>query len=381
MADFQTNNPLLLSLFFLFSLSSFSLIQSSNYDQQELQWLDDKDDEISMFQSRHSSLRSCDFSKGKWVYDQTYPLYDANCPYLSSAVTCRKNGRPDSDYEKWRWKPRGCSIPRFDALDFLGRMRRKRIMLVGDSIMRNQWESLVCLVQSVVPTSRKSVIYNGPTMAFLALDFEMSIEFCWAPFLVELKREADGKRILHLDLIEENAKYWRGVDALVFDSAHWWTHSDKRSSWDFVMEGNNVYKGINPSLAYEKGMRTWAKWIDLNLDPRRTKVFFRTMSPRHNKENGGKCSKDTEPLKYLTRPHVPEPMVVLVKVLRSMEFPVSFQDVMTLSDLRRDGHPSVYARAAGGKNDQLVKEHSSDCSHWCLPGVPDTWNEILYAML
>lgn len=42
-------------------------------------------------------------------------------------------------------------------------------MLVGDSIMRNQWESLVCLVQSVVPTSRKSVIYNGPTMAFLAL--------------------------------------------------------------------------------------------------------------------------------------------------------------------------------------------------------------------
>ncbi|KAG6417372.1 hypothetical protein SASPL_119526 [Salvia splendens] len=380
MADFQTNNPLLLSLFFLLSLSS-SLIQSSNYDQQELQWLDDKDDEISMFQSRHSSLRSCDFSKGKWVYDQTYPLYDANCPYLSSAVTCRKNGRPDSDYEKWRWKPHGCSIPRFDALDFLGRMRRKRIMLVGDSIMRNQWESLVCLVQSVVPTARKSVIYNGPTMAFLALDFEMSIEFCWAPFLVELKREADGKRILHLDLIEENAKYWRGVDVLVFDSAHWWTHSDKRSSWDFVMEGNNVYKGINPSLAYEKGMRTWAKWIDLNLDPRRTKVFFRTMSPRHNKENGGKCSKDTEPLKYLTRPHVPEPMVVLVKVLRSMEFPVSFQDVMTLSDLRRDGHPSVYARVAGGKNNQLVKDHSSDCSHWCLPGVPDTWNEILYAML
>lgn len=44
-----------------------------------------------------------------------------------------------------------------------------------------------------------------------------------------------------------------------------------------------MYKGINPSLAYEKGMRTWAKWIDLNLDPRRTKVFFRTMSPRHNK--------------------------------------------------------------------------------------------------
>lgn len=44
-----------------------------------------------------------------------------------------------------------------------------------------------------------------------------------------------------------------------------------------------MYKDINPPLAYEKGLTTWAKWIDLNLDPRRTKVFFRSMSPRHNR--------------------------------------------------------------------------------------------------
>lgn len=42
-------------------------------------------------------------------------------------------------------------------------------MLVGDSIMRNQWESLVCLVQGVVPTARKTVTYSGPSMAFHAL--------------------------------------------------------------------------------------------------------------------------------------------------------------------------------------------------------------------
>lgn len=58
---------------------------------------------------------------------------------------------------------------RFDALKFLGEMRQKRIMLVGDSIMRNQWESLVCLVQSVLPTHRKKLTYNGPTMSFHSL--------------------------------------------------------------------------------------------------------------------------------------------------------------------------------------------------------------------
>lgn len=42
-------------------------------------------------------------------------------------------------------------------------------MLVGDSIMRNQWESLVCLIQSVIPNDRKSVTYAGPSMAFHAL--------------------------------------------------------------------------------------------------------------------------------------------------------------------------------------------------------------------
>lgn len=58
---------------------------------------------------------------------------------------------------------------RFDALKFLAKVRRKRVMLVGDSIMRNQWESLVCLVQGVVPTGRKKVTYNGISMAFHAL--------------------------------------------------------------------------------------------------------------------------------------------------------------------------------------------------------------------
>lgn len=364
----------------LFLGESSSSLSSWRYEQEELSWLDDKDDEINMVQSRRSSLKRCDFSNGKWVYDQTYPLYDSSCPYLSTAVTCKKNGRPDSDYEKWRWKPHGCDIPRFDALEFLGRMRRKRIMLVGDSIIRNQWESLVCLIQSVIPTARKTVTYHGPTMAFQALDFETSIEFCWAPFLVELRKGAGAggsKRTLHLDLIEENAKYWRGVDVLVFDSAHWWTHSDKWSSWDYLMEGNSVFKNMNPMIAYEKGLTTWAKWIDLNLDPRTTRVFFRSMSPRHNRDNGWKCYNQKEPLEFFSHPHVPEQLLMLRKVLRKMRYPVYLQDITAMSALRRDGHPSVYAKAIGQEKGLIT----SDCSHWCLPGVPDTWNEILNILL
>ncbi|WOL01544.1 protein trichome birefringence-like 36 [Canna indica] len=63
-------------------------------------------------------------------------------------------------------------------------------------------------------------------------DFQALIEFTWVPLLVELKEEEENKKVLHLDSIGENAKYWLGVDVLVFDSAHWWTHSGKWSLWD-----------------------------------------------------------------------------------------------------------------------------------------------------
>ncbi|KEH41400.1 putative PMR5 domain, PC-Esterase [Medicago truncatula] len=368
----------LLSFFLLFSI--FHCTLSLLDPQDDVGFLVEPDD-VNIVQNNRNSSKRCDFSVGKWVYDESYPLYDPNCPYLSTAVTCQKNGRPDSDYEKWKWKPSGCSIPRFDALKFLGKMRRKRIMLVGDSIMRNQWESLVCLVQGVIPTGRKRVTYHGPAMAFHSMDFETSIEFLWAPLLVELKKSPENKRVLHLDLIEENAKYWRGVDILVFDSAQWWTHSDKTSSWDYYKEGSNLIKNMSLMVAYQKGLSTWARWVDLNLNPQKTKVIFRSMSPRHNRENGWKCDNQKQPLPFFSlQQHAPEPLVVLQGVLKKMRFPVYLQDITTMTALRRDGHPSVYRKATSQDEKQRMG-HSSDCSHWCLPGVPDIWNEMLSALL
>ncbi|KAI4347901.1 hypothetical protein L6164_008676 [Bauhinia variegata] len=377
--------PKLHPLSFVFFCSIFLCcfhFTSSLLDPAEA-WLFEDEQDVNMVQTQIGSSKKCDFSVGKWMYDKSYPLYESNCPYLSSAVTCQKNGRPDSDYEKWKWKPLGCSIPRFDALRFLGKMRRKRIMLVGDSIMRNQWESLVCLVQGVIPTGRKRVTYNGPAMAFHALDFETSIEFFWAPLLVELKKGSENKRILHLDLIEENARYWRGVDVLVFDSAHWWTHSDKTSSWDYYMEGNNLIRNMNPMVAYQKGLSTWARWVELNLDPRRTRVIFRSMSPRHNRQNGWRCYNQKQPLPFFSHQvQMPEPLVVLKGVLKRMRFPVYLQDITTMSAFRRDGHPSVYTKVTSQEKRQNPGTGlSSDCSHWCLPGVPDIWNEMLSALI
>ncbi|ONK57425.1 uncharacterized protein A4U43_C09F390 [Asparagus officinalis] len=84
----------------------------ASLDSELIGWTDAKEDGVDLVQTHRALPRNCDLSIGEWVYDASYPLYDASCPYLSTEYSCRRNGRPDSDYEKWRWKPHHCLIPR-----------------------------------------------------------------------------------------------------------------------------------------------------------------------------------------------------------------------------------------------------------------------------
>lgn len=63
---------------------------------------------------RISATEDCDYSFGKWVWDESAPLksYNEDCPFLDQGFKCHKNGRRDEDFRKWRWQPHGCDIPR-----------------------------------------------------------------------------------------------------------------------------------------------------------------------------------------------------------------------------------------------------------------------------
>jgi len=93
---------------------------------------------------------TCDLYRGEWVTDSSGPLYTNNsCPIITQMQNCQGNGRPDKDYENWRWKPEQCNLPRFDARKFLELMRGKTLAFVGDSVARNQMESLLCILWQV----------------------------------------------------------------------------------------------------------------------------------------------------------------------------------------------------------------------------------------
>lgn len=93
----------------------------------------------------------CDLYHGNWIHDPSGPLYTNNsCPLITQMQNCQGNGRPDKDYENWRWKPFQCDIPRFDPKKFLELMRGRTLAFIGDSVARNQMESMLCILWQVI---------------------------------------------------------------------------------------------------------------------------------------------------------------------------------------------------------------------------------------
>lgn len=92
----------------------------------------------------------CDLFNGDWVPTKEEPFYtNVSCNFIDGHQNCLKNGRPDTGYLYWRWKPHGCELPRLDPAWFLDLMRGKSWALIGDSISRNHVQSLLCILSSV----------------------------------------------------------------------------------------------------------------------------------------------------------------------------------------------------------------------------------------
>ncbi|CAM0945473.1 unnamed protein product [Alopecurus aequalis] len=355
--------------------------------------------------ARKSTARrneACNYAKGKWAADVKRPLYSGNeCRrWLSLAWSCRRMERTDFSYESYRWQPHDCEMPEFSGPNFLQRMKHKTLAFVGDSLGREQFQSMMCIATGGKPSPEvedvgwKYGIVKASTpvtpggSAYRFPGTNTTILFYWSPTLSELepliktKSSATTSYALHLDRPGDFLKtHLHSFDTLVLNAGHHWNRVKfRRNRWKLYEHGKPVRKrslaAKHLSHARDIKLHNIARWVDSEIVHRpRMKVFLRTMSPVHfvngDWNTGGRCD-NTVPLSSGGE----------VSQDRSSDFTaesavmgtrLKLLDITAISQLRSEGHISNHSVKA--------QRAIYDCLHWCLPGIPDMWNELLFAQM
>ncbi|KAL1172736.1 hypothetical protein V6Z11_A05G368900 [Gossypium hirsutum] len=161
--------------------------------------------------------------------------------------------------------------------------------MAAQRLLFAQMLSMVCMVQSIIPPEKKSFSYASYTTVFKMKDYNATLEFYWAPFLVESNVDPPTMRygtvvpVVKLESISKHGDNWKNVDYLIFNTYIWWRYPTMKALQRIFSNGATDSVDVDQNVAYERALKSWAKWVEENVDSNRTSVFFSSMSPTHMK--------------------------------------------------------------------------------------------------
>ncbi|XP_024402139.1 xyloglucan O-acetyltransferase 1 [Physcomitrium patens] len=352
-----------------------------------------------------ASEGECDLALGKWIPYSRPPQYNSStCKTIQGHQNCEKNGRPDTGYLYWKWKPDLCELPRIDPAKFLNAMRNRSIVFAGDSIARNQFQSLLCVLSQVEDPRRTFHTQDDKNNAYLFQSFNVSLGIYWSPYLVRMEDKSitwsdnstDTVTHIYFDELDKN---WLnaavGADILHLSTGQWWY---KRAMY---FEGGKAigchawpacFKQIGFAMPYEKALAYILKG-SLSIPGYHGTTVYRSFGPEHFEHgdwnHGGKCNRTAPggvPTSFLTgwmyNIQVKQFKKVAEELDEAAKGRLRVLRITGLAQIRADGHPNKYRSKDDKKFDsQNLNVVRNDCLHWCLPGPIDTWNDLLVESL
>lgn len=341
---------------------------------------------------------TCDIFTGEWVPDPGAPYYtNKTCWAIHEHQNCMKYGRPDTQFMKWRWKPDACDLPLFNPFQFLDMLRDKSIAFVGDSVGRNQMQSMICLLSRVEYPIDDSPTSDELFKRWRYVNYNFTLAYFTSPFLVRSEdRDSEGPTRtglfnLHLDEADESwASHIDEFDYVIINAGHWFTrpavyYENRRVAGCHYCQLPNI-----TSLAMTYGYRRAFRTAFRAINGRRNYggvTFLRTFAPSHFEgglwNEGGNCVRRRP---FRSNETILEGVNLNFYMTELEEFRVAERegkkkkwrvlDTTQMMLLRPDGHPSRYGHWPA-ENVTLY----NDCVHWCLPGPVDSWADSLQHMI
>ena len=274
-------------------------------------------------------------------------------------------------------------------------MRNKVLAFVGDSIGRQQFQSLICMLtggddEALVEDVSKSYGLEKPQgsiradgIALRFIESNTTIIYYWSATLCELQllnqtSPEETEYAMHLDRPSTFIqKYVKSMDVLVLNTGHHWNRGKMNANkWVMYVDGkpnSNQRLFRDLGLARNYTIHKVTEWLHNQRERNLTMadIYVRSLSPRHffngEWDTGGRCDNNLVPVEERNV----SGRQVLDHAFESAVFEtrVHLLNITYLSQFRDEAHISKYKPDRSGQ----------DCLHWCLPGVPDVWNELLYA--
>ncbi|KAL5647301.1 hypothetical protein ACJX0J_041656, partial [Zea mays] len=154
--------------------------------------------------------KECEYKNEKWFSDNRRPLY------LGLVVS--------SDFQR----PKACEMPEFEASQFFRRMQDKTIAYLGDSLGRQMFQSIMCMVTAPVAKRPNGWAYRFPST-------NTTILYHWSSTLCDLKPLNPSDRAtsyaMHLDrppaFLKSNL---HRLLVLVLNTGHHWNRGKLRAN-------------------------------------------------------------------------------------------------------------------------------------------------------